>query len=176
MDQKKEIRDEDKRKEIKFFISYARTNKGLATGFLKRFREQVAASKKYKYEFWQDTKILAGEKWHDEIQEALKECDIGLLLVSPAFLGSEYIRKYELSEFVGDDAKPLIPIMLQPVDFDRMDLKGLQHDQIFRLEDNRFRSPKPYDDCAGKQCDRFAQKLFRQVELRLDKLFGGKKS
>lgn len=171
MDQKTEVRDEDERKKIKVFVSYARTNKGLATGFLKRFREQVAPAKKYKYIFWQDTQILVGESWHDEIQEALKECDIGLLLVSPAFLGSAYIKKHELSKFVGDDARPLIPVMLQPVDFDRMDLKGLQHDQIFRLEDERFRSPKAYDDCTGNQRDRFAQKLFRQVELRLDKLF-----
>lgn len=161
------------RKRIKIFVSYARANRDLATRFLEKFREQVTPSKKYKYIFWRDTEILVGEKWHDEIQEALKECNLGLLLVSPAFLGSQYINEHELPKFVGSDAKPLIPIMLQPIDFERHDLKGLHRAQIFRLDSPRFQSAKAYGDCIGRQRDRFAQELFRQVESKLDKLLGG---
>ena len=157
------------KKKIKVFVSYARANRNLATRFLEKFREQVAASKKYNYIFWQDTKILVGEEWHDEIQEALKEFDMGLLLISPAFLGSQYINKHELPKLMRS-AKLLIPIMLQQVDFERHDLKGLRRSQIFRLHSQRFQTPKAYGDCIGSQRDRFAQSLFREVELRLDKL------
>lgn len=161
------------KKKIKIFVSYARANKDLAKKFLEKFREQVAPAKKYEYIFWGDTEILVGEKWHNEIQEALKECNLGLLLVSPAFLGSQYINEHELPKFVKSDANLLIPIMLQQVDFERHDLKGLQNAQIFRLDSPRFQSPKAYGDCTGGQRDRFVQELFRQVESRLDKLAGG---
>ena len=164
------------KKKVKVFVSYARANKELAVRFLTRFRQQVSASKRYAYVFWRDTQVLVGENWNDEIQEALNQCDIGLLLISPAFLGSQYIGQKELSRFMGPDAKPLIPIMLQPVDFQHHDLKGLKKAQIFRLDSAKFRSPKAYGDCTGAQRDRFAHELFKQVELRLAKIFGRKSS
>lgn len=173
MDLKTESGDKD-RKKIKFFISYASENRELATGFLEKFSVQVAPSEKYEYILWSDIKILVGETWHEEIQRALEECDLGLLLVSPEFLGSEYINKHELPKFVESDAKPLIPIMLKSV-VRGQNLKGLQRAQIFRLYSSRFKPKnKPYGDCTGLQRDRFAQELFMQVESKLDKLVGAK--
>jgi hypothetical protein len=160
------------RSTVAFFVSYARANKDLAARFVEKFLEQATPSKKYAYAFWRDTDILAGEKWPDEILKALMHCDLGLLLISPAFLGSQYISQLELPKFAGPGGKPLIPIMLQPVDFERHDLKGLQAAQIFRLDRPRFRSPKSYGECMGPQREQFAQELFRQVEVRLDKLAG----
>ena len=81
------------KKKVKVFVSYARANKELAVRFLTRFRQQVSASKRYAYAFWRDTQILVGENWNVEIQDALNPCDIGLLLISPAFLGSQYIGR-----------------------------------------------------------------------------------
>ena len=75
-----------------FFVSYARENKQLADIFLSLFEEQIGASKRYDYKKWQDHKILPGENWHEEIQKAIIKCDFGLLLISPSFLGSAYIR------------------------------------------------------------------------------------
>jgi hypothetical protein len=162
-----------KRRKIELFVSYARSNKNLAKNFLDRFEEYVAPSKSYEYVSWLDERILVGEEWHEGIREALKRCDLGLLLISPAFLGSKYISKHELPEFVGDASKPLIPIMLQPIDFDRHDLKGLKRRQIFRLDSEKFKSPKSYGECIGNQRYRFVQALFGEVERRLDKLFKG---
>ena len=159
------------KKKIELFVSYARSNKNLAGTFLGGYREQVAASRHYNYIFWQDTDILVGEEWHETIAQSLKRCDLGLLLISPAFLGSKYISENELPKFVGSGTKPLIPVMLQPVDFERQDLKGLKKHQIFRLEGDRFKSPKAYGDCTGNQRNRFVQALFREVEENLDKLF-----
>ena len=158
------------KRRVRIFVSYARANKDLAVRFLERFREQAAPSKSYRYVFWRDAEILVGESWHEEIQAALDACDMGLILVSPAFLGSQYIDENELPRFVGSGARPVIPVMLQSVDFERHDLKGLQRAQIFRLDGPRFRAPKSYGECTGPQRDHFAQELFRQVEARLDKL------
>jgi hypothetical protein len=159
---------------VKLFVSYARSNKTLARKFLDRYKEHVNASRSYDYNFWQDEKILVGEEWHEAIGKALEKCNLGLLLVSPAFLGSRYISEHELPKFVGNVTKPFIPIMLQSVDFQRMDLKGLKKYQIFRLEGEKFKAPKSYGDCTGNQRDRFVQALFSNVEQRLDELFGYK--
>jgi len=159
------------RTKVRIFVSYARANKKLKRKFLNGYKEQVNASRNYEYEFWQDGDILVGEAWHETILEALENCDLGLILISPAFLGSRYISEHELPKFVKSAAKPFIPIMLQPVDFERMDLKGINKHQIFRLEGERFKSPKSYGDCTGNQRDRYVQSLFRKVEKRLDKLF-----
>jgi hypothetical protein len=156
------------KKNIAIFVSYARANRELATRFLKKFQEQTAPSKHYHYTFWRDNDILVGEKWHEEIQIALGQCDMGLVLVSPAFLGSQYIQDHELPQFMKGGEKPVIPVLLQPVDLERHDLKGLQQTQIFRLERPRFASPKAYGECSGSHRDQFAQELFRQVEARLD--------
>jgi hypothetical protein len=158
------------KKKIKCFVSYARANKDLANRFMEKFREQAAPSKHYAYSFWRDTDIMVGEKWSEEIHEALNACQLGLLLISPAFLASQYIGEHELPRFLGSDARPVVPIMLQAVDLERHDLKGLQHSQIFRLDRPKFRAPKSYGECTGMQRDQFAQDLFRQVEARMDAL------
>ena len=158
------------KKNVTVFVSYARANRDLATRFLKKFKEQAAPSKQYHYTFWRDNDILVGEKWHEEIQYALGECDVGLVLLSPAFLGSQYIQNNELPNFVKSGRKSLIPVMLQPIDLERHDLKGLQQTHIFRLDRPRFASPKAYGECSGAHRDQFALELFRQVEARLDKI------
>ncbi len=157
-----------KKRPVKFFVSYARANKALAMRFLNHFEEQAVPSRHYAYGFWRDGRILVGEDWHDEIRQALDDSQLGLLLISPAFLGSQYINEHELPIFLGRDAKPMIPVMLQPVDFERHDLKGLRDKQIFRLDGDRFKEPKAYGECSGRQRERFAAALFRQVEQRLD--------
>lgn len=160
----------DMKKKLTVFVSYARANRDLATRFLKKFKEQASPSKQYSYEFWRDNDILVGEKWHEEIQVALDQCDAGLVLISPAFLGSQYIQDHELPKFLKGGGRPVIPVLLQPIDLERHDLKGLQRTQIFRLDRPRFASPKAYGECSGTQRDQFALELFRQVEARLDKV------
>lgn len=49
-----------------------------------------------KIHFWSDSQIIPGATWREEIQDALKNAKIALLLVSPHFLASDFIAKYEL--------------------------------------------------------------------------------
>jgi hypothetical protein len=159
----------NKKRPVLVFISSARANRALVGRFLKHFKEQVGASINFVYQFWSDSDLLVGDSWHDEIQRALEKCDLGLLLISPAFLGSQYIDENELPKFVGGQPKPVLPVMLQPVVPGLHDLKGLKKKQLFRLESDSFKKPKSFGDCSGPNRDRFALELFRQTEARLMK-------
>ena len=151
---------------IEFFVSYARDDHDTANHFLKRLRQQLAPSKRYEYVLWYDRDILVGERWHDEIQQALEACQMGLLLMSPSFLESDYIARYELPCFLGGEAKPIIPVMLQTVNAQRHDLKGLEAHQLFRLDHSHA-----FADCTTEALRRrFVETLFEQIERRLDRL------
>jgi hypothetical protein len=158
------------KKTVPFFISYAHANRTLADHLLDRLREQMIPSRSYEYRLWRDTAILVGEDWDAEIKAALKESDLGLLLLSPAFLGSPYITGIEWPHFL-NEGKPVIPVMLEPVDFKRHDLHGLEAKQIFRCNPNpRAGELRAYADCDTKGRRRFCEELFSQIEQRLDKL------
>lgn len=50
-------------------------------------------------EFWSDTKIRVGD-WDKQIKEAMAKAEGAVFLVSPAFLGSDYITKTEVPYFL----------------------------------------------------------------------------
>ena len=157
---------------IQVFVSYAHADDEYSSTFIDEFKEMAAPSKKYEYVFWQDTEILPGENWHDEILEALNNCELGLLLISPAFLGSNFIDAEELPVFIADKEKPVIPIMLKMVNLKRHNLKGLNSNQIYRLKVEGVKSLKSFAQCSPSQKTEFVYDLFDKVEKRLDKLYG----
>lgn len=159
------------KKNVRLFVSYARANNSLAENLLQRLQEQTAPAKFYRYSYWDDGDILLGEDWHEEIQKAIASCHLGLLLISPAFLASQYIKEHELPKFIGKRAKPVLPIVLQRVNLDRHDLKGLKETQLFGLKGTKIKPFKAFGDCTPLQRTRFAESLFDQIEKRLDKLF-----
>jgi hypothetical protein len=155
------------RRRVTLFVSYAHSNRLLASDLLRRLRELLAPSRSYDYKLWQDTAILVGEDWEQRILAARDQCDLGLLLISPAFLGSRFIGEQELPMFVSG-RKASVPVMLQPVDFVRHDLKGLERQQIFRLHYPGFSEPRSYGECRSKRRADFAMALFRAIEDKLD--------
>lgn len=155
---------------VRYFLSYAHDDGKLPDKLLTELDKQLRACKDFTFRRWQDTDILPGEKWHEEIQKAAKECDFGLLLVSPAFLGSKYISEHELPLFVSG-AKPCVPVGLCRIDFGNHDTKGLSESQIYLHATPNGRTRKYFADCTGKQAADFALGLFTQIKARLSKLF-----
>lgn len=152
---------------VHFFVSYAHDDQLHADDLVRRLQKQMKPSRAYEHTLWRDTAILVGERWHDEIVQAIEGCDVGLLLVSPAFLGSDFIDREELPRLIGDTKKPVVPVMLQPVSFERHDLKGLIEYQIYRL-DRR----KSFSECSSdRNRSRFVEALFLEIEQRLDRIF-----
>ena len=152
---------------VRFFVSYAHENKALAEALVKGLRSQFKPSKNYELEFWIDREIMVGEKWHERILRAITECHFGLFMVSPDFLGSDYIGENEIPPFVsGESCKPVIPVGLVPVSFDRHDLKGLQESQLFFLRGRTFDQMRQTTEKTE-----FSRHLHEEMEKRLDAYF-----
>lgn len=156
------------RKKVDFFVSYAHRNQQLAEDFIAKLVDVLGPSKAYDYRLWMDSGIVIGEEWEKQIIEARDRCNFGLLLVSQAFLGSKFISEKELPHFIGNNRVPSIPVMLQPVDLQLHDLKGLEALQIFRFMGQRFTAPRAYAECKGNARDDFVLALFRAIEGKLE--------
>ena len=152
------------RKRVEFFVSYAHRNHEIVDDFTARLIDILTPSKTYQYQLWMDSAIVIGEEWEEQIINARDQCDFGLLLVSPAFLASKFIAEKELPHFIGTDRTRCIPIMLQPVDFERHDLKGLERIQIFQFKGNRFKEARAYGKCKESTRDDFILALFQKIE------------
>jgi uncharacterized integral membrane protein len=82
-----------------------------------------------KIEPWQDRMLEAGQEWEPQIKAALETADIFLLLVSPQFMASQFIKNVELKMALAkrkDGAARVIPIVLRPVDLVGTELATLQ--------------------------------------------------
>jgi WD40 repeat protein/uncharacterized protein YjbI with pentapeptide repeats len=158
---------EGRKRVVRFFISYAHENKVLADALVKALRSQFAPSKSYELELWIDRDIMVGEKWHDRILRAIDDCHFGLFMVSPDFLGSRYIGENEIPPFISAaSCKPVIPVGLIPVNFDRDELKGLHENQIFFLNGRTFDQMRQPADKT-----KFVRHLRDEMEKRLDAHF-----
>ncbi len=142
--------------QVNFFVSYAHANNSAKAQFMALFNEQTAAAKHFDYQFWSDKELQIGSDWRESINTALTETDFGLLLVSPAFLGSKFIVEHELPIYLSHRGKRCFPVMLAPVDFERHDLHGLQDKQIFRLDSGDFKAPRAFSELRSKRKAEFA--------------------
>jgi hypothetical protein len=158
----------NKRTKVKFFVSYAHKNQALSDAFTEQLLEILGPSKKFEYKLWKDSALVVGEDWKQQILTAKDECDFGLLLLSPAFLNSEFIVGQELPRFVGDKRAPSIPVLLAKVDFRLHDLKGLEALQIFRYRGKRYTDFRSYAECKnGNPRHDFVFSLFESIETKL---------
>ena len=159
------------RRPVKYFVSYAHDNEPASAQLVELLGRQMGPSMGYSHELWGDWKILVGQRWRERIDQALEECDFGLLLVSPEFLASDFITATELPWFVSGQ-RPVIPVALAQVSFKRHDLKGLDQHQIFFSEDKRGTARRSFAECGNlQQRRRFGEQLFEQIEARLDEYY-----
>ena len=56
-------------------------------------------------DFWDDTRLQAGQQWDVEIHRALERAGVAIALVSSPFLASSYITEYELPAMIKASVK-----------------------------------------------------------------------
>src|SRR2546428_8704202 len=68
-----------------------------------------------KLDVWSDLRIRTGARWREEIDRGLRRARAAVLLVSPAFLASDFIVKNELASLLEGAARDGVPILWIPV-------------------------------------------------------------
>ena len=79
------------------FISYSHQDEA----FLQAFRVHLKPWEDRKLlDIWSDRDIETSQDWHQTIQDAIQETAVAVLLISPDFLASDYIRQHELPDLL----------------------------------------------------------------------------
>lgn len=113
------------KEKLRLFISYAREDED----WVKKLKKHMTPLRRRHIDSWDDSALVAGQEWNEEISRMLREADIILLMVSPDFLGSDYIYDVELKEAMqrherGDAV--VIPTILRPADWSHEPFAKLQ--------------------------------------------------
>lgn len=101
-------------KAFTIFISYAHQDeafKDQLTQQLKGLQRQGLIAP------WHDRCIDGGDDWRSGITEAIDTCDLALLLVSPAFIASDFIYAEELARLMArrqNEGIRIVPIIIKP--------------------------------------------------------------
>jgi hypothetical protein len=100
----------------KVFISYSHLDNEYLTDIQRHFKPFLSH-----IDFWDDTKILPGQKWKEEIRKAINETKVAILLVSTDFLGSDFISTDELPPLLKaaeENGAVILIVVLKPCLFE----------------------------------------------------------
>lgn len=155
------------RRTLKGFISYAERDTKLVTSFVELMKERLAILSKCSIDaWWARQHLLIGHEWSDEIDVAMQDADFGLFLVSPAFLGSEFIGDVELAHFLERSDALLFPVGLKTVNLQTSNMKGLAEKQLFRYRKDGEPGGRWFNTTNGANQDRFCDQLVDEMLQR----------
>jgi len=110
----------------KVFLSYSQEDEA----FRKKLEQHLAILiRQGIISTWHDRKLVPGQEWAGEISENLESANIILLLVSSAFMASDYCYDIELKRALErhkDGDAIVIPVILRPVDWEGASFGMLQ--------------------------------------------------
>ena len=110
----------------KIFVSYSHEDSAWRDKFLLMLSPPINSDSKV--QLWSDQLIPAGQRWSNEIDDAIASSKVALLLVTPHFFRSEFIQSIELPEIMRQQEDGLlirwVPVMY--ADFESHILGKLQ--------------------------------------------------
>ncbi len=118
----------------KVFISYSHEDET----WKDRLQTQLAVLE-YEglFSVWEDRQIETGDDWYPEIEKALNEADVAILLISAHFLTSKFIRGEEIPRLLErreQEGIRVIPLILKPCPWHKIDwlsaIQGASKDNI----------------------------------------------
>jgi hypothetical protein len=103
-------------RKIKVFISYRR--KAEDARYMAEILDYLSGLRREGIAFWTDQELRLGDLWDKQIKQNLAESDIALVLVSQAYLDSDYCINTEIRSFLERNIT-IMPIMLLPCEWER---------------------------------------------------------
>lgn len=103
------------RKEPLIFVSYCRDDQRITNGLINHFK---AVSLGERLAIWSDENLTLGGTWESELNDAMLRADVAILIISEAFLNSDYIRTNELPLLLERRASGsllVVPVIARPV-------------------------------------------------------------
>jgi hypothetical protein len=175
--------DIDRNQKNKVFISYSNDERDLRDNFEKRLNKAFVNSKNSFDTIWSDEEIATSKDWKQEIQKALQQSNIGVLLVSTSFLSSKYCM-YEFQQMlerVKSDGYTIVPVLFRFCHFENSpDLAGMQFVGTYKSEykgtnPDDGKDLMPFEDLADidKPKDRLLDRYFIKIVEAIDKAIGG---
>lgn len=79
---------------VRLFVSYSHLDRS----WFGKLRPLLCFSGVEYVHVWHDEELQAGDRWDDEVREALKRMDVFMCMVSYHLLASSYIRDVEMKE------------------------------------------------------------------------------
>jgi len=148
------------KKKKKAFISYSHQNRE----YLDRLMVHLKPlSNKGLLDIWVDTEIKTGDQWKTEIEKALEESSISILLVSADFMASDFIVNDELPPLLSKaevNGTKILPVIISPCRFSR------------EPSLNRFQAAnppnKPLSALSEGEKETIYDKLAHDIELALE--------
>jgi Leucine-rich repeat (LRR) protein/GTPase SAR1 family protein len=144
----------------KIFISYSHQDKA----YLQQLQVYLKAlKKKLPINPWADTEIKPGMKWRTEIQNALDEAEIAILLISSNFLASDFIDEVELPQLLKaaeSGGTLILPLILDSCD------AILSHSELEQFQAVNPLS-KPLDSMTEYERKAIFNSLVKQISDRI---------
>jgi len=137
----------------KIFISYAHKDEKWKNRLVKQLK--VLEPEGF-CDIWEDRKIRIGDDWKPEIETALNESDIAILMVSADFLVSNFIRTEEVPRILErrkSEGLLVIPVFVKPCPWERVEwlskIQGEPLDGKTLAERSRDKAERVLADLAG---------------------------
>jgi TIR domain len=108
----------------KIFIGYSHKDKR----YWERLRTHLAGQSQ-QLDVWDDSRILPGEQWSQQIENALQQADTAILLISADFLASKFVTEVEfpkLLQAIKDNGTVILPVIVSPCAFELTPLSRFQ--------------------------------------------------
>ena len=97
----------------KVFVSYSHQDRA----WLEKLRTHLAVLERKKLiHVWSDTRIAVGADWQEEVDEAMREAKVAVLLITPGFLASDYIWDKEVPILWAhkEQGMEILPLIMKP--------------------------------------------------------------
>ncbi len=124
----------------KVFISYSHFDEKYLTDLKRHFKPLLGI-----IDFWDDSQIKPGQKWKEEIEIAMSEAKVAILLISADFFNSDFITSQEIPKILkkaSEEGTTVIGVFLKHCLFEEypeiMQYQGLNDPKnpIASLDDN----------------------------------------